>query len=527
VPASVVFISYASQDAPWKNSFTNKTWFGQQLGSVYVEDYQLGDNLPFGPLDAWLKKEISAAGAIVLIVSKDYIQKEYTLKEWWQSLSEASRQRLVFVPVMIDACAKVWWAEQKRLGHLRLLGDDYAYADFTENGRAINIVTAEGGIDSVTRKIVELARLIRCYLESQEPIDPRPNAAPTTSISAPAPVSAPSPAAAGSQVSPNLSNAARPAVIVLGHPSAAAIKEVAENTRQLTVHLNSANLAPITWNDGWRAAASARQVSGLLPITNILFVQPLGPVDAGDYATSPEAIRKWIEAAMKTDMPDGASGRPPHSLVLWLPSNLTDAAFEAELSDSVQKHNLVLRHDDPSSLATWLNNQVGGADQVDILMLEDLADVRDSRTLRAALHDGFRKIIGEEMNPVPESWPFHPDILVEHLKQVPTDRVIIAIHDLNTGIAHSWHEARRGLEQKLSMIEKATREAGRDDLKFFRSALLVSKSDTLPWVKYPSPSQFENWCLLPFTKKDNALEPKANHANVFRTYLRDWLRESA
>jgi hypothetical protein len=150
-------------------NFTNDMWFGQQLGNVHVQDYQLGDNLPFGSLDAWVTNQIAAAGAIIMIVSKDYIQKELTLKEWRQGLSEINRRRLIFVPVMIDASSKAWWEEQKQLGNLRGLGHDYAYSDFTENGKPLAIVTTYGPVERVTRKISELAWLIRSHLEKEVP----------------------------------------------------------------------------------------------------------------------------------------------------------------------------------------------------------------------------------------------------------------------------------------------------------------------------------------------------------------------
>jgi hypothetical protein len=225
------------------------------------------------------------------------------------------------------------------------------------------------------------------------------------------------------------------------------------------------------------------------------------------------------------------AGLPPIRLVLWLPSNLKDAGFETKLASGQRDEKLVLRHDDPVALATWLNGPVGNAARADVavLELEDLADVSDSRSfsLRAALHAGFYKIIEEEVNPAPEQWLFSGEMLVDQLKALDTDRVIIAIHDLNTGTARELKEAREQLEVKLGEIEKAADLAGRRDLKFFRSALLVSKSGKLPFVKYPKPSVFADWCLLPFTETGNALEPKATEAMLFRGYLRDWVRDTA
>jgi hypothetical protein len=515
VSAPIVFISYASENTDWVVNF--KPWFGGRLGNAYVKDYQTGDNLPFGPLDEWLKTEIGAAGAVVMIVSKEYIAKKYTLKEWWQALCEFNRRRLVFVPIMIDADAKAWWAEQKQQGNLNELDSDYAYANFTDaSGNALDINNVFGPITAVTRRIGEVARLIRYHLESQLPREALPGA----SVAKPMAVDEVS-------VREAAASAVKPAIVVLGHPSAVTNKAVAENARQLAADLKGINLEPTIWNDAWRAVPSARQGSTALTLTKTLFVQPLGPEEAGDHAASPGAVRKWLEAAVKADIPEGV-GLTSYRVVLWLPSNLKDVAFEVALAGATPDENLVLRHDDPFGLATWLGGQVGRAARanVAVLELEDLADVADSRTLRAALHSGFYKIIEEEVSPAPERWLFSGEMLVEQLKALDTDRVIIAIHDLNTGTARKWREARRELEQKLSMVEKATRDAGRGDLKFFRSALLVAKSDTLPWVRYPSPSQFENWCLLPFVEKGNALEPKSTQASVFRTYLRDWVGDS-
>jgi hypothetical protein len=91
-------------------------------------------------------------------------------------------------------------------------------------------------------------------------------------------------------------------IVVLGHPAAKALKEVAENADGLIAGLQGVNINPIIWKDGWRATP-ARQGSSALPQTSTLFVQPLGPVEAGDHADNPDAIRKWIEDAVRADMP--------------------------------------------------------------------------------------------------------------------------------------------------------------------------------------------------------------------------------
>jgi hypothetical protein len=323
---------------------------------------------------------------------------------------------------------------------------------------------------------------------------------------------------------------AKPVIVVLGHPTAAAHHEVAENTGQLIAGLKGFNLNPVIWKDGWRTP-SAREGSSAPSQTRTLFVQPVGPFEAGDYADKPDVVRKWLKDAATADMTQSVAGMPPFRLVIWLPSKLSDPDFEAKLASAQPGECLTLKHDDSLTLATWLNVQVSSAERSTIAVLalvEELTEVDDSRKLRDDLHRSFYKIIDEEVNPATERWPFpNGETLVRQLKVLDTDRVIIAIHDLNTGHARKLREAQEELRQKLSWIEDAVRDAGRDDLKYFRSALLVSKADTLPWVTYPSPSEFEDWRLLPFVSKGNALEPKAALASTFRAHLRLWARDAA
>ena len=98
----IVFLSFASEDAAWKTNFINRAWFGDLLGSVKVLDYQLGDNLPFGPLDEWVSGKIRSAAVFVAFISQFYIEKHYPLLEWWTAITRASKQDLIFVPIMLD-----------------------------------------------------------------------------------------------------------------------------------------------------------------------------------------------------------------------------------------------------------------------------------------------------------------------------------------------------------------------------------------------------------------------------------------
>jgi hypothetical protein len=160
-------------------------------------------------------------------------------------------------------------------------------------------------------------------------------------------------------------------------------------------------------------------------------------------------------------------------------------------------------------------------------------DRNDDGKLRDALHSGFRTVVETVIQPPPETWTFQGEMLVKQISELESDRAIVAIHDLNTGTSSLRREARQQLEQKLGAVERdverAKRMAGRSDLNLFWTALLVQKAEQLPWVKYPSPSRFEEWCLLPFappiqdSDAEEVVRPKPIEADVFRTYLRDWV----
>jgi hypothetical protein len=166
--------------------------------------------------------------------------------------------------------------------------------------------------------------------------------------------------------------------------------------------------------------------------------------------------------------------------------------------------------------------------EIPILTLEE---VDDAAKLREALHSGFRAVVEDVIHPPPEAWTFKGPMLVNQISTLDVDRAIVAIHDLNTGVAKEPREARRQLEQKLGAVardvEYAIKSVGRSDLKLFWTALLVQKAKQLPWVKYPSPSRFEQWCLLPFESSHNdeaeaVVSPKQAETEVFRSYLREW-----
>ncbi|MGA2286954.1 toll/interleukin-1 receptor domain-containing protein [Bradyrhizobium sp.] len=523
-----IFLSYAAEDASWKRNFAFKEWFGDLLGPVEFVDYKMGEELPFGPIDEWLSNRVREATVFIAFVSKDYIDKNYPIKEWWAALSETSRQRFIFVPLMLDGSAKSWWRQLKEGGSLRDLGDDYAYSDFTDgNGRPALIVTEIGlAVDAITRRIGELARLIREHID--ELTDRSAATAHTDLTSTPAePKEAPAAEADG-----QLSAGSCP-VIVLGHPSANPSAELTAKTRELASALAANDVPFVQWGDQWRARRCSGPSRTQQPY---LFIQPAGPGDAGDLAEERSRLSQWLQRCLRSRSTESALNLLGQQQVLWLPEGLSDETFEKIMKAAPEDTNLVLRSDSPLALANWIRGKrIGNAPQnVPVLTLEEV-DVNDAGKLREALHSSFHKIVGELVQPAPELWTFDCDLLVRQIEQMEADHAIVAVHDLNTGVARGQREARNQLEQKLgtisSEVDRAVRAAGRKDLKLFWTALLVQKAEQLPWVKYPAPSQFENWCLLPYTNSPatesgaDIVSPKQGPLKIFRTYLRDWVNE--
>ncbi len=124
-----IFFSYAGEDSWWVKIFRSRF----DLGVVQILDYR-ADSVPFGPLEQALNNQIERAAVVVAFVSMKYIKKEWTVAEWGKSLSEAQCRRLIFVPIMLEADAILWWRELRRDGKLSALSRDFQYADFTGDG---------------------------------------------------------------------------------------------------------------------------------------------------------------------------------------------------------------------------------------------------------------------------------------------------------------------------------------------------------------------------------------------------------
>ena len=505
MPVPIVFLSFASEDAAWKINFVNPAWFSNILGVVKTVDYQAGDAVPFGPINDWAAGKIRSAAVFVAFVSESYIQKEIPLLEWHTALSEVRRKELIFVPILLDAAAKRWWIDLKERGQLRDLGGDYAYADFTDgSGKPCQILTTFGPVDIVVRRISELARLIKENLQPHETV--------------------------GSDPGPVCST------VVLGHPTAVSDPAVAKQALALRNLLAERGRPSLYWNDQWRTSVTSRQYPDNFSSEGAIFIQPMAPGDAGDLAQEPQRLQKWLNQVL-----NGLKNKTPvkdNQTVLWLPAGLSDQTFIDAAAERHPDSDVLLRHDDPESLVRWLRTQLEGPQQLPEIPVLTLEEVDGAIKLRDALHSSFRAVVDGVIHPPPESWTFKGDMLINQIDQIgklEVDRAIVAIHDLNTGTAKGPLEARRQLEQKLGAVgrdvERAIKSAGRSDLKLFWTALLVQKAEQLPWVKYPSPSRFEQWCLLPFessqTGDAEVVRPKQAETDVFRSYLRDWVDRQA
>jgi hypothetical protein len=134
VIAPKIFFSFASEDRPFVSTFTQDAWFTSQLGNVAVQDFKLGDNLDFGELNQWIDEHVYSAAAVIVFLSKYYMRKQYPFEEFIKTISEFRRRRLIFIPIVLDADAKLWWVDLRRKGNLNVLPDDFRYSDFTQGG---------------------------------------------------------------------------------------------------------------------------------------------------------------------------------------------------------------------------------------------------------------------------------------------------------------------------------------------------------------------------------------------------------
>jgi hypothetical protein len=143
-----VFLSYASEDLNWVHQF--KRWLVGPLGDVVLVDFRDGSNLEFGPLGPWLDARVDEAAVMVAFVSRNYIEKVWTRAEWDSGLTKTQLGQLIFVPVMMDPDAKLWWAQLRKRGKFAALPPDYQFADFAVEGRPAVIGDGSPIVDQIS-----------------------------------------------------------------------------------------------------------------------------------------------------------------------------------------------------------------------------------------------------------------------------------------------------------------------------------------------------------------------------------------
>ncbi len=494
-----VFLSFASEDAWWVKSFTDRDLFGRQLGNVRVQNYTADENLSFGELKPWIDKQLDRATVIIAFVSKFYREKEWTLREWNGSLTEYQRRRLIFVPVLLDADAKAWWAKQREFGKLADLGNNFQYSDFTDsNGAAVEI----SGNDLARGKIVRLAQEIRKLLET--PLEKPPSE--PKSLELP--------------------------FVILGHPTGRFSEDVERQCDALEEAAQGHGLRVCRWGDRWRTNISARDKS---PAS--MFVQPLEPGDASDQVGNSGITGNRLTAA----------GFANSRVVLWLPSGQSDPDF-AEAAARAASNAMpaipdpwpgpALRNETPGELVRWLAYMVFPAPQHDAPLLQietvgsPVGSNPDSEASRLSnqLSEDFCSIVKGVTTPEPSSpWRFWGDLFRQQVAVLPGSRAIVAVHDLDVKPSADLLAARKAIELKFhkmqSDVEDVLKPAGGlGKIRLFWTALILRNSRALPFADYPSDGRFKNWRLLRFEKATTGkMSPDPASLAVFRARLSEWL----
>lgn len=482
-----VFLSYASEDHFWVRAFTAAAHTA--LGTVRVEDYLAGDNLAFGNLEPWLDQRIGRAAVVIAFVSKIYRSKKWTIVEWLRTLDAKRLGKLIFVPVMMDSDAKVWWGELRRNGGLSVLPDDYQYADFTDHlGKCLDIDPER---TAVLLRIRDLAMEIRGMLAHRDE---------SGIVRGPADV------------------------VVLGHPTAYNDDELKAQSAVLLKELTAATLRAEVFGDRWRGRTEA-----VPPLSKeAIFVQPLAALEAADYVAAPGIASSNLERI----------GIGNARVALWLPGRFHDTAFESKVSASPPGGAATFRNDTPDGLAAWLRGllrlQETALRDALALQIEDVGYPDEAEPdpeavrLAAEIHDGLCGVVNGIVKPNPSPWPFvgFDPGLKELITIVQGDRAIVAVHDLD--IAPSTElQTRKAIERKFQAMQdvvQSVESATQRPLNLFRAALVVRNPKVLPFFRYPHDGRYKDWRLLRFDRPDDdtPLKPDPASKAYFRAQLAAW-----
>lgn len=504
-----IFLSFASEDGYWVRWFTHKDWFGLQIGNVIVENYLAGDNLDFGPLRSWLDQRIDEATVVIAFISEFYREKKWTDVEWNKALTEVQRRRLIFVPIMLDAGAKAWWADLLDQGKLSALPDDYMYSDFTDD-RGDRLAIADN--DRVQTKIARLAGRIKAFLSAPPP-------------------------PARSSIAPSEDSVARSTgaeVVILGHPTNRLAEDIASQAHALAEAAQEDDLLVQKWGDGWLRNSAARGAIGVSADMAAVFVQPLAAGDASEQVGDVGRTGKRLAVA----------GVPDAPVVLWMPSGQSDPDFETAVAPPTEalpdlptlRTRPALRIDPPRELSLQLRTILRSTPLFDdpVLQIEtvgspggrpDMEAIRLSKKLSQMFGDIVNAVVVTESPP----WEFwDAEQFKAQIAQIRGSRAIVAVHDLDVAPSADAVANRKRIELKFQLMQDYVRQAEfARKLKFFWAALLFKNANALPFGRYPS-GRFNQWRLLNFARADDGgatdlpVRPDPASLGVFQTALSEW-----
>jgi TIR domain len=495
-----IFLSFASEDDPWIRWFVKDIWFTKQIGNVRLQDYAAGDNLEFGELGQWVDEHVDEAAAVVAFISQYYMQKKWTVEELKKTMTAFRRKRLIFVPVMMDAEAKNWWADLRRQGELNALPVDYMYCDYTVGGKTASI----SGNDEIQRRIAVLARAIRDALvlpstpsRSTEPLQLRQSE-----------------------------------VIVLRHPTNRLAEEVSIQADALASAARGESLSVQIWNDGWLKDASARRSpSG----TTAVFVQPLAAGEASEHVTDLGKTSRRLATVGVSDAP----------LILWLPTGQIDPDFENAALSSKEclpalptlQATPALRTDPANNLAGYIRGILPTTAALyddPVLQIETVGSPpgmqpdTEATRLSEKLTQSFRNIVNEVVSTEASSpWPFWDKQFKAQIALIRGSRAIVAVHDLDVAPSADKVANRKRIELKFQQMQDYARQTvNASNLKFFWAALLYKNASSLPFARYPFDARYKDWRLLSFEPaEDNSAGspvPDLASLGVFRSELKAW-----
>ncbi|HEX8168369.1 MAG TPA: toll/interleukin-1 receptor domain-containing protein [Beijerinckiaceae bacterium] len=189
-----VFVSFARECKPWKDTFVDPEWFQQPLRAM-LDDYR-ENPVSVGRIDQNLIDRIYDCDCFLALLSSEYTLKDYTQLEFDAALhrfNPARRDRPgVLACVVLDEIGRSWWDERTNTEAGAWL-KPLAYLEMVHatGARPVDIVGPNGPIISVTEKVRGFALSIRKELLSSrtsgEFSSVRPGPLPTEAIASPGP----------------------------------------------------------------------------------------------------------------------------------------------------------------------------------------------------------------------------------------------------------------------------------------------------------------------------------------------------